>query len=54
MKKEFQRKIDELGRVVIPAELLKLYGFKPGDTVWFTAYDVCILFHSFDCIYNEN
>ncbi len=46
------RQIDELGRIAIPADLLKLYGFKPGDTVRLTAYDNGILIHSEDYIYN--
>ena len=53
MGNKFCRQIEELGRVVIPDDLLKLYGFKPGDTVWFTAYDDGILIHSEDCIYHE-
>lgn len=33
------RFIDELGRLVIPAELLKAYGLKPGERVCFCESD---------------
>ena len=46
MKPEVSRQIDELGRVVLPKEIRKLYGFKPGDTVYFTTQDNGILIHS--------
>lgn len=45
------RQIDKLGRIVIPADLRKLYGFKKGDTVWFTPYDDGLLIHSKDYLY---
>ena len=46
------RKIDELGRIVIPMDLRKQYGLKPGDEIWFTAYDDGILIHSESMVYN--
>lgn len=46
------RKIDKLGRIVIPIDLRKQYGFKPGDEIWFTAYDNGILIHSESIVYN--
>ena len=52
MKTKFCREIDELGRVVIPAELRKQYGLEPGSKVCFTAYDDGILIHSENCVYN--
>ena len=48
------RQIDELGRLVIPVDLRKQYGFKPGDKVYFTAYDNGILIHSENYIYNND
>ena len=46
------RKIDELGRIVLPIDLRKQYGFKPGDEIWFTAYDNGILIHNKSMVYN--
>lgn len=43
--------IDELGRLVIPDELRKQYGFKPGDKVYFDTQDDGILIHSEDYMY---
>lgn len=54
MKNKICRQIDELGRLVIPGDLRKRYGLKPGDNVYFTAYDDGILIHSEDCIYNND
>ncbi len=48
------RQIDELGRLVIPADLRKQYGLSSGSKVWFTAYDNGILIHSEDCIYRNS
>lgn len=53
MKQEISRQIDELGRLVLPKDLRKLYGFKPGDTVYFTAQDDGILIHSKDYWYER-
>ena len=47
------RQIDELGRLVIPKDLRAQYGLKPGDKVWFTAYDNGILIHSENMRYND-
>ena len=47
------RQIDELGRLVIPKDLREQYGLKPGDKVWFTAYDDGILIHSENMRYND-
>ena len=47
------RQIDELGRLVIPKDLREQYGLKPGDKVWFTAYDNGILIHSEDYTYHN-
>lgn len=30
---ERRRKVDDLGRIVLPADLRKLFGIKPGDEV---------------------
>ena len=46
MKKEIYRQIDKLGRWVIPADLRKIYDFKAGDTLYFSAQDNGILIHS--------
>ena len=54
MEIKISRQIDELGRLVIPIELRKMYGFKPGDMVWFTAYDDGILIHSENMRYNDD
>ncbi len=48
------RQIDELGRLVIPADLRNQYGLKPGDKVCFTALDDGILIHSENYIYNDD
>ena len=48
------RQIDELGRLIIPADLRKRYGFKPGDKVWFTSCENGILIHSEDGIYYDD
>ena len=47
------RQIDELGRLVILKDLREQYGLKPGDKVWFTAYDNGILIHSEGMRYND-
>ena len=54
MKIKIIRQIDELGRLVIPADLRRHYGLKPGDKVWFTTCDDGILIHSEDHIYNND
>lgn len=54
MKIKIFRQIDRQGRLVIPADLRKQYGFKPKDRVAFTAYDNGILIHSEDYIYNDD
>ncbi len=54
MKTKNYRQIDELGRLVIPADLRSQYGLKPGDKVWFSSYDDGILIHSEDYIYNND
>lgn len=46
MKIKICRQIDKLGRFVIPADLRKQYGLKPGDKVCFSAYDNGILINS--------
>ena len=48
MKPEIIRKIDELGRLVIPKDLRKMYGFKTGDDVYFTCQDDGILLHTLE------
>ena len=54
MKNKICREIDKLGRLVIPIDLRKQYGFTPGDKVWFTAHDEGILIHSEDMTYNDS
>lgn len=54
MAVNISRQIDELGRLVIPVDLRKQYGFKPGDKVWFTSYDNGILIHSDDMMHHKN
>ena len=39
MQIRMTRRIDDLGRLVIPADLRKQYGIKAGDTVCFSASD---------------
>lgn len=39
------RQIDELGRIVIPKDLRKQYGIKPGEKLYFDACDNGILIH---------
>ncbi len=51
MKKEIFKQIDKLGRIVLPAELRKIYGFKPGDKVYFCTQDDGILIHSEGYVY---
>ena len=33
MKFELKRKIDELGRIVLPIDLRRYYGIESGDTI---------------------
>ena len=54
MKVKISRQIDVLGRLVIPIDLRKMYGFKPGDRVWFTTYDNGILIHSEEMMYHRD
>ncbi len=54
MENEICTQIDALGRIVIPADLCEQYGLKPGDTVYFSAYDDGILIHSEDYTYNND
>ena len=54
MKIMICRQIDKLGRLIIPADLRKQYGLKPGSKVFFSAYRDGILIRSVDCIYNED
>ena len=35
----FERKVDELGRIVIPLDLRRLIGLKSGDTINITLGD---------------
>ena len=46
MKIKIGRKIDKLGRLVLPIDLRKQYAFKPGETVWIEAYDKGVLIYS--------
>lgn len=48
---KISRQIDELGRVVIPVQLRKQYGYEAGDKVYFDTYDNVILIHSEDYMY---
>ena len=43
---KIMRQIDELGRIVIPKDLRDQYGIKPGDKLYFDAYDDGILIHT--------
>lgn len=43
---EICRQIDKLGRLVIPSDLRKAYGFKPGENVYFSMEENGILLHS--------
>ena len=54
MRPEISRQIDELGRLVLPKELRKLYGFKPGDAVYFTCQDNGILIHNKNYWYDRS
>ena len=54
MAKEISRQIDELGRLVIPKDLRKIYGLKPGDLVYFTCQDDGILIHTEDYYYEHS
>lgn len=54
MKIEICRKIDSLGRLVIPADLRRQYGLKSGDKVWFSVCDEGIIICLEDCINNND
>ena len=54
MKVAIIRQIDELGRIVIPKDLRDQYGIKPGDKLYFDAYDDGILIHSENYRYNDD
>ena len=43
---EIYKEIDKLGRLVIPVDLRKTYGFKAGDKVYFQLREDGILIHS--------
>ena len=45
------RQIDKLGRLVIPIDLRKQYGFEPGEKVYFDIQDDGILMHPGDYMY---
>lgn len=47
---EFERQLDELGRLVIPAELRKACGFKTGDTLRIFYTDNGILIYPNNCV----
>ena len=47
------RQIDELGRIVIPKDLREQYGIKPGDKLYFDAYDNGILIHTENYRYRD-
>ena len=40
---KFIRKIDDLGRVVIPKDLREMFDLKPGDDIAISADDMYIL-----------
>lgn len=44
MKSKYLRQIDELGRVVIPADLRGQYGFKAGEKVCLIACENIVLY----------
>ena len=46
---EIKRMIDELGRLVIPAELRERYGVEVGSTVYLCPFDDGILLRSESC-----
>lgn len=54
MKTKICRQIDEHGRLVIPTDLRRQYGLKPGDSICFSACDSGILIHSEDCMKNDD
>jgi len=54
MKIKIIRQLDELGRLVIPADLRRHYRLKPGDKVCFTACDDGILIQSEEQICNND
>ncbi|MBE6695151.1 MAG: AbrB/MazE/SpoVT family DNA-binding domain-containing protein [Ruminococcaceae bacterium] len=49
MEIKFSRQIDELGRIVIPADIRREYGLKVGDKVCFNACDDGIIICLEDC-----
>ena len=48
------RQIDEVGRIVIPIDLRKQYGFKPREKICFEPYDDGILVHREGYAYGNN
>ena len=50
---KIMRQIDELGRIVIPKDLRDQYGIKPGDKLYFDAYDDGILIHTENYRYRD-
>ena len=53
MRIKIMRQIDELGRIVIPKDLRDQYGIKPGDQLFFDAYDNGILIHTENYRYRD-
>lgn len=54
MKIKICRQIDALGRLVIPVDLRKQYGIKPGDKIWFAVHDCGILIYLEERSYNND
>ena len=54
MKSKYLRQIDELGRVIIPADLRGQYGFKAGEKVCLIACENGILIHAEEQICNDD
>ena len=39
------RKVDDLGRIVLPVEMRRMFGIQPGDELQITVEGACILLH---------
>ena len=48
------RQIDTIGRIVIPKDLREQYGIKPGEKLYFEAYDNGILIHREGYAYRDD
>ena len=47
------RKVDDLGRIVLPVEMRRMFGIQPGDELQIAVDGTCILLHKLEarCVF---